>query len=117
MIVKTISKFIILAFIFVILAGTANTVYCQSKKEAFNDILITYQNAGLVTNFNKYGKYYVNPVMWNNMMNAQQKEDVAFQFACHNEYVNGNQRWAEIYDGMSGKLIAKWGVFGFKVYP
>lgn len=90
-------------------------VYGQPEKEVFSNILASYQSAGLVMNFDKYGKYYVNPNVWNNMINAVQKKEIAYQFACHNKYVNGNQQWAKIYDGMSGKLIAEWGAFGFKV--
>lgn len=72
--------------------------------------------AGLIVKHG-YGDYYVDPNLWRGM-DINKKEVFAFLCACHYYvYGEGDNRTlrSEIYDGMSGKKLAKYSTtWGFK---
>ncbi len=81
---------------------------------AFLDKLV---KQGLLVLKPELNQAYINPDLWA-QMNIMQKEDISAAIAIYCGNVKGtNLYWAEIFDLMSGKKLAKYSkAWGFKVY-
>ena len=69
---------------------------------------------GVITHI-EYADYYVNEYAWA-VWDAQTKKNFAFACAVHYLEKGGGAERSEIYGSHSGKKLAKWGAFGFKIY-
>jgi len=63
----------------------------------------------------QYAKYWIHPIVWASLT-AEHKEKVAAFCAEHYKHYGGGAFRSEIYDGYSGKKLAKYGAFGCTIY-
>jgi len=92
--------------------GFANDCPSQTFVDQYYDKL----TATSVVAFREYADFYVNSTVWASI-DIQTKRALARALACYYYYHGENScDRCVIYDAHSGKKLAKYGAFGFKIY-
>jgi len=108
---RFISMWIIAA---VIIAGFGMCEVAKADEAGVVRIVDNMISQGIIMRV-EYAKYWINPVIWR-AIPAIDKEGFAKGCAIHYKYYGGGAVRSEIYDGYSGKKLAKYGAFGCTIY-
>jgi hypothetical protein len=103
-----------------IISGTDKEQKIAKQKidiSAIEPIVNDFQKMGVITKLTpEYNQVFVNPQIWHRL-DYQAKENFGKCLAAYCAGKKGSTtHWVEIKDAYSGKDLAKYGSFGFKVY-
>lgn len=79
------------------------------------DIKTLIENGLLIRIDPQFNEAFVNSIIWDRL-DYQVKENIAIILASYSEAMGEHEKWVEIKDHRSGKKLAKYSVWGFKVY-
>lgn len=99
------------------LVGTAVICEAQEITTQQRNMVAELQKTGALRMEWEYHAAYFDPRLWG-QIDYQTKEGFALSLAilCKEKNKPHGQQWVEIFDLMTGKKLAKYSVWGFKVY-
>jgi len=123
-----IGKGILYVFVIIIGLGILGTIISNTNKEektskqkldtsGIEEMVNDFKKVGIITKLTpEYNQVFVNPQIWHRL-DYQMKENFGKCMAAYCAGKKGSSTyWVEIKDAYSGKDLAKYGSFGFKVY-